>query len=81
MDHQAVGGATPDTGRELGDAIRARCQELAAGVTSLHPLAGRMGDASAKGEILKALFEITRQIEVIKKQTQRSERRDESRLL
>lgn len=61
--------------------IRAACQQLAASVTSLHPLLPALGDEPTKAEILKALFELTKQIEVVKKQVMRLEKRDDSALL
>lgn len=63
------------------DALREGCRQLSSGVTGMHPLVGKVADPTAKAEILKALFEITKQVEVVKKQLQRAERRDESRLL
>ncbi len=57
------------------------CRDLASTVTSMHPHAAKVADEAARGEILKALFEITRNVEIVKKQLQRAERRDESRLL
>ncbi len=54
---------------------------MAAVVTSMHPLANRVEDSTARGEILRALFELTKQIEVVKKQLQRAEGRDDSRLV
>lgn len=71
--------STPAPG--VTEQLRTACHQLAAGVTSMHPLANRIEDAAIKGEIMKALFEITRQVEVVKKQLQRAERRDDSRLL
>ena len=61
--------------------IRAACNQLATGVTSLHPLLPALGDEPTKGEIIKALFELTKQIEVVKKQVMRLEKRDDSALL
>jgi hypothetical protein len=44
-------------------------------------LVPNLGDPAAQGEILKALFELTKQVEVVKKQLMRVEKRDENALL
>lgn len=61
--------------------IRDACNQLAAGVTRIHPLLPGLGDEPTKGEIIKALFELTKQVEVVKKQVMRLEKRDDSTLL
>ena len=61
--------------------IRATCNEIATHVTGLHPLLPALGDESTKAEIVKALFELTKNVEVIKKQVMRLEKRDDSSLL
>ena len=61
--------------------IRAACQQIASGVTSIHPLLPALGDEPTKAEIIKALFELTKQVEVIKKQVMRLEKKDDSTLL
>jgi hypothetical protein len=61
--------------------IRAETVQLAGAVTRIHPLVPCLGDAPTQGEILKALFELTKQVEVIKKQLMRLEKRDENALL
>ena len=40
-----------------------------------------LGDEAAKGEIVKAMFEITRAVETVKKQVMKLEKRDDSSLL
>ena len=44
----------------------------------MHPTLPKLGDAATQGEVLKALFELTKQVEVVKKQLMRLERRDDS---
>jgi hypothetical protein len=44
----------------------------------MHPALPRLGDAGTQSEILKALFELTKQVEVVKKQLMRLEKRDDS---
>lgn len=61
--------------------IRDTCNELSSGVTRLHPLLPALADEPTKAEIIKALFELTKQVEVVKKQVMRLEKRDDSALL
>jgi hypothetical protein len=60
--------------------IRTICNDLSAGITRLHPLLPALDDEPTKGEIIKALFELTKNVEVVKKQLMKLERRDESSL-
>ena len=61
--------------------IRAACTQLASGITSIHPLLPALGDEATKAEIIKALFELTKNVETVKKQVMRLEKRDDSALL
>ena len=61
--------------------IRTACNSLAAGVTSIHPLLPALADEPTKSEIIKALFELTKSVETVKKQVMRLEKRDDSALL
>jgi hypothetical protein len=61
--------------------IREHCNAASAAVTKIHPLLNALGDDATKGEIVKALFEITKNVEVVKKQVMRLEKRDDSSLL
>ncbi len=61
--------------------IRAACQQIATAVTSIHPLLPALADEATKAEIVKALFELTKNVEVVKKQVMRLEKRDDSALL
>ena len=61
--------------------IRATVAQIAAGVTSIHPKVPALNDAPTQGEILKALFELTKQVEVVKKHLLKLEKRDDSTLL
>jgi len=58
--------------------IRAACNSLAAGVTSIHPLVPALADKPTQDEIYKALFALTKDVEVVKKQLLKLERKDES---
>jgi hypothetical protein len=55
-----------------------RVIQIAGQVTALHPLVATLQDPTAKDAVFKALFELTRQVEVIKKQLLRLEKRDDS---
>jgi hypothetical protein len=60
--------------------IRTICNDLSAGITRLHPLLPALDDEPTKSEIIKALFELTKNVEVVKKQLMKLERRDDSSL-
>lgn len=61
--------------------IREHCNTVSTAVMKIHPLLNALGDDATKGEIVKALFEITKNVEVVKKQVMRLEKRDDSALL
>ncbi len=48
---------------------------------SIHPLLPALADEPTKGEIMKALFELTKAVETVKKRVMRLEKRDDSALL
>ncbi len=58
--------------------IRTACNALSTGITSIHPLIPALADQPTQDEIFKALYELTKQVEVVKKQLLRLERRDDS---
>lgn len=61
--------------------MRGICNELGNGVTRLHPLVPKLDAPAAQTEILKALFELTKQVEVVKKHLIRLEKDDGSTLV
>jgi hypothetical protein len=61
--------------------LRKKSEEIGRTVTTMHPLVPKLGDAAAQGEIYKALFELTKQVEVVKKHLLKIEKRDDSSLL
>jgi len=61
--------------------IRSRVDQISRLITELHPLTPKLGKPDAQGEVLRALFELTKQVEVVKKQLLRIEKQDESKLL
>ena len=61
--------------------IREICNTIATAGMRIHPLLNALGDDATKGEIVKALYEITKNVEVVKKQVMRLEKRDDSALM
>lgn len=59
--------------KPITEEMRAVCNRLSADITALHRLSGGLPEGPARGEIFKALFELTRQVEVVKKQVKRVE--------
>jgi hypothetical protein len=61
--------------------VREKINQIGALITSLHPLVPKLNDPPTQNELLRALFELTKQVEVIKKHLLKLEKRDESSLL
>ena len=61
--------------------LRTRAEEIGRSVTAMHPLVPRLEHPAAQNEIFRALFELTKQVEVVKKQLLIVQKRDESKLL
>lgn len=61
--------------------IRTACTEIAAKITSIHPLTPGLADQPVQDEIFKALYELTRSVETVKKLLLKLERRDDSAAL
>ena len=61
--------------------IREFCNTISTTGMKIHPLLNALGDDATKGEIVKALYEITKNVEVVKKQVMRLEKRDDSALM
>ena len=61
--------------------IRQHANQIASQVTAIHPLVSKLADPPTQGELLKALYELTKQVEVVKKHLLKLERRDDSALL
>jgi hypothetical protein len=66
---------------EIISEMRQRADQISRLVTELHPLTPKLGEPNAQSEILRALFELTKQVEVVKKQLLRVEKNDSSKLL
>ena len=61
--------------------LRKKSEEIGRMVTTMHPLVPKLGDATAQGEIYKALFELTKQVEVVKKHLLKIGKHDDSTVL
>lgn len=61
--------------------LRACCNEISRVVTAMHPEVPKLGHPGVQGEILRALFELTRSVEVVKKQVLKLEKGDETKVL
>jgi hypothetical protein len=61
--------------------IREHCNTTSVAVMKIHPLLNALADDPTKGEIVKALYEVTKNIEVVKKQLMRLEKRDDNALV
>lgn len=58
--------------------IREQTNQIASNVTAIHPLVPGLADSATQGELLKALYELTKNVEVIKKHLLKLEKRDAS---
>ena len=70
-----------ETDHNIITEMRSRADQISRLVTELHPLTPKLGKPEAQTEILRALFELTKQIEVVKKHLLRAEKGDSSKLL
>ncbi len=61
--------------------IREQAHQIAANVTAIHPLVPGLADPPTQAELLKVLYELTKNVEVVKKQLLKLERRDDSPVL
>ena len=61
--------------------LRAKCDELSRQITAMHPVVPNLQDAPTQNEVIRALFELTKNVEVVKKQLLRLEKRDDSTVL
>ena len=51
---------------EASEQIREHCITTGLAVMRIHPLLNALGDDATKGEIVRALYEVTKNIEVVK---------------
>ena len=61
--------------------IRTACTEIAGKVTGIHPLTPGLADQATQDEVFKALYELTKNVETVKKLLLKLERRDDSAAL
>ena len=61
--------------------LREQVNCIAAQVTAMHPVVPGLADAPTQGEMLKALYEMTKNVEVVKKHLLKLEKRDDSSVL
>ncbi len=61
--------------------MRERINQIASQITALHPCVPRLAEPGTQAEVLRALFELTKQVEVVKKHLLKLEKRDASTLL
>jgi uncharacterized protein with HEPN domain len=61
--------------------LRESCQQVATLVTRMHPEVPKLEHAGTQGEVIRALFELTKQVEVIKKHLLKLEKDDGSTLV
>ena len=64
--------------RQVIKDIRERANQIASHVTAIHPRVPKLADPRTQAEFLKAFFELTRQVEVVKKHLLKLEHRDDS---
>ncbi len=61
--------------------LKTECNQASAGVTRMHPLVAALKDGPTESEVFRALFELTKQVETVKKHLMKLERRDDSELV
>ncbi len=69
------------TSSEAVQNIRQHALRISQEITAIHPLVPRLQQEATQAEVLRALFELTKQVEVLKKHLLKLEKGDESRLL
>jgi hypothetical protein len=61
--------------------MREEVNGIAVHVTAIHPLVPGLSDPAAQGEVLKALYELTKNVEVVKKQLLKLDKDDATSVL
>jgi len=61
--------------------IREVCNNVARELMRLHPAVPGLADKEAQDEVYKTIFELTKNVEIIKKRLARLEAKDDSALL
>ena len=63
------------------DDLRSRCNEISRIVTAMHGDVKGLGNPAVEGEIFRALYELTKYVEVVKKQVLRLQKDDGLKVL
>ncbi len=58
--------------------IRKACDTIAAELLKIHPAVNALGDKPTQDDIYKALFQLTKELETIKKRVARLERQEDT---
>ncbi len=66
---------------EAARQLRGRCDEISRAVTAMHGDVKQLESPPTQAEIFKALFELTKQVEVVKKHLIRLQKGDDSTLV
>ena len=61
--------------------IREGCKNIALQCMKIHPAISHLGDAETQSDCIKAMHELTVQLEIVKKKIGKLERGDDSTLL
>jgi len=61
--------------------IKELCHQISRALMQIHPLVPQLNDPPTQAEILKASYELTKQVEVIKKHLLKLAKRDDSTAL
>ena len=61
--------------------IREVCNHVSRELMRIHPAVPALAEKEAQDEIFKTLFELTKQVEIVKKRLAKLEAKDESTLL
>lgn len=61
--------------------LKELCAQISRTLMQIHPLVPRLNDPPTQAEVLKASYELTKQVEVIKKHLLKLQKRDDSTAL
>jgi thymidylate synthase ThyX len=61
--------------------MREACNNVSRELMRIHPAVPALADKEAQDEIYKTLFELTKNVEIVKKRLAKLEAKDESKLL
>jgi hypothetical protein len=61
--------------------IKDACKNIAREMMRINPAIGSLGDTTVQGELYQAIYQLTKEVETIKKKVIKLEARDDSSLL